>query len=155
MVEEGVHKRFVLEVQLMLKITLKFSRSIINDADGYFDNVIGKLKNDRLTKYLLKHIDDAELISESIIKSNKNGKMIPVQCLSTGCKIALVALYTKEIVNFVEAGDNVFKALLEISRLTDKDINIYVNNDIICKSDINVFVDGIIMTARKFATDLT
>lgn len=135
----------------MLYITRKFNKSkMIYDVDAWFDNLT-ELKDAEVTKYLLKSIDNAGYVSKRHFVSLMTGEILECSWLSSGCKAALLSIYeTGKTINFTEAGDNAFKALLDVASKTDKDIRIYTNNVVRVSSDVKVNVDGAVMSVNKF-----
>ena len=137
----------------MLYITRKCNKSsmVYYDINAWFDN-LAELKDDEITKYLLKSIDNAGYVSKGHFVSSMTGEILECSQLSSGCKAALLSVYEADkTINFTEAGDNAFKALLDVAFKTDKDIRIYTNNVVkVPCCDVRVNVDGIVMSVNKF-----
>lgn len=127
--------------------TDKMPKDTIFDVDVAFQIYERRDMKHPVAVNLMKAIDGAKYVSDDCIKTPFG--VATVQKLSSGCKAALLALWTKEVVNFTEAGDNVYRAVLKYAK--DVDIKVFTNNMVSLSSDDIVCVNGKKMTARKFS----
>jgi hypothetical protein len=92
--------------------------SVVYWNDTWFANNGGKIKFDTnpLVSRLIKEIDGVTYMGDYQIKSKFIKGILPVQCLSTGCKTALnVVTFPKTIFSVAECGKNAFTAILQQS----------------------------------------
>ena len=106
----------------MLKIYLGSLKNEIRSASVYFDiNYKTSWLNNELNRKMIKDIDESDVISENIIKSNVLETNIPPQWLSGGVK-ALICMNSDtsgRIFNLSNCGDNCAKWVFEISKHKD------------------------------------
>ena len=102
------------------------SELYINDIDIFFSHRWNKAIQHKEAKRILKDIEDAEIKHNDIIKG-KFGITI-INKISTGTKALLLALsYPKYLVNFTEAGDNIFNLAIKLSEKYNMNI---MNNEV-------------------------
>ena len=134
----------------MLHVYVKqIPKNMICDVDGAFMLFKKRNMKDPVALKLVKAIDGAIYHSDNNVETPFG--LANINQLSSGCKAALLAIWTDAVVNFTEAGDNVYKALLKYAK--DRDMYVWTNNDVVINSDELVCVDGKKMTARDFGLE--
>lgn len=87
------------------------------ELNDVFFNKNTVMKIDDRANAIVKQIDEAELDGKYKIKSKFNGVTLDVDCLSTGCKTTLNALYFPDKVFCLkECGDNALEVLYRLEQ---------------------------------------
>lgn len=130
--------------------TGKAPKGMITDVEGVFKIFEDRDMKDPVALKLIKEIDSAKYYSDSNVKTPFG--LANIYQLSSGCKAALLAIWSGVVVNFTEAGDNVYEALLKYAK--DRDVKIWTNNRLMLNSKEIVCMDGKMMTANDCANKL-
>lgn len=133
------------------KSNLPKDRVFVNDVDAFFNAC--KLRNTDFTKFVLHEIEKGEYVDEDIF-TDRFGRGLFINCLSTGAKILLSAQYFPDMVfNCCEAGNNVLELLLLCA-----DANIYFpngNREFETFNDkIEIYVNGVKAESLSRLNDL-
>lgn len=120
------------------------------DAEAYFDEIKDDVINHPLYKRVIKNIDNAIPTVADGIKTPFGNTVI--SNLSTGCKTLLIAVYDiSRWINFLEAGPNVLKEAIAISKDTGLDIHCVIPcNMPMIALDEKVIINNELTTIRNF-----
>ena len=122
---------------------------MITDVDGVFKIFANRDMKDPVALKLMEAIDGAVYASGDCIRTPFGTTSL--NNLSSGCKAALLAIWSGVAVNLTLAGDNDYEALLKYAK--DRDMHVWTHNRLMVDSGEIVCVDGKKMTTRDFGVE--
>lgn len=113
----------------------------VEDVENYFYLKYKDIYKYSITLEIIKEIDKAEVVGSDVLRTRFGTTNL--LNISSGSKALLIAItQTNKIVNFIEAGQNIFDKALELSK--QYDMHIYMDTNMLFTKylDYTIVVDN-------------